>query len=319
MLLKSELLNRMEILFPMDTRFVDLRRAYIDRDENSIHRMMVEIYGNDIDELRRAFRDNNWHRLFHLASNEWQPEFTTPEGVEPEDLRKFLLDDNTWSMYRILMHFQPTRIIETVKSFHASGTRFDKDSLSQGQLKSKVWMIDELKTLDLDLGTVFLCAGWYGILATLLFESSISVDKVRSFDIDPDVVDIAEKFNLPWFSDQWRFKAITDDIHNINFNSHNWTAWSNTNQRMSHPITDVPDTIINTSCEHIKDFSEWYAKIPDGKLVILQSNDYEGVDEHVNISDNLFDFAMQTPMSDVLFSGELNLENYSRFMRIGYK
>jgi hypothetical protein len=132
-------------------------------------------------------------------------------------------------------------------------------------------------------------------------------------------VPIAEKFNLPWFSDNWKFKAITDNIHNIDFNRHEWVAWSNKNERMSKPIVDVPDTIINTSCEHIENFSEWYAKIPDGKLVILQSNDYQEVEEHVNISPNLYSFAVQTPMSEVLYSGSLNLVNYNRFMRIGYK
>ena len=39
-------------------------------------------------------------------------------------------------------------------------------------------------------------------------------------------------------------------------------------------MSDVPNTIINTSCEHIVNFDEWYRKIPAGKLVILQSNDY---------------------------------------------
>ena len=53
---------------------------------------------------------------------------------------------------------------------------------------------------------------------------------------------------------------------------------------MSLLITDVPDTIINTSCEHIHDFELWYNKIPKGKLIILQGNDYFELNEHVNCS-----------------------------------
>jgi len=319
MLTRGELLDRMELLFPYDDRIRDLRRAYIDRDEHSIHRLMVELSGVDVDDLRKAFRDNNWHRIFHLTDGDWKLEFPTPEGVETGDLRKFLLEDNQWSMYRILLYLQPTRLVETLKSFHASGTRIDKDSLSRGQLLSKMWLIDELKSLDLELGTVYLCAGWYSILSLLLFEHDFDIDVIRSFDIDPDVAPIAEKFNLPWLSDDWRFKAITDDINNIDFSKHSWTAWSNANNRKSKPIVEKPDTIINTSCEHIENFDEWYSGIPEGKLVILQSNNFEDIGEHVNVSKTLYDFAVSTPMSEVLFSGDLPLVHYDRYMRIGYK
>ena len=49
-------------------------------------------------------------------------------------------------------------------------------------------------------------------------------------------------------------------------------------------LTDhSPDTVINTSCEHIENFNEWYDKIPKGKIVILQTNNYFDF-EHVNCS-----------------------------------
>jgi hypothetical protein len=179
--------------------------------------------------------------------------------------------------------------------------------------------VHELKKCNVDLGTVFLCAGWYATLATMLFESNIKLDNVRSFDVDPSCVDIAEVFNKPWFVDQWRFKGITQDIMDINYNEHTWQYWSNANNRMSYPITDSPNTIINTSCEHIENFTEWYAKIPDGKLVILQSNNFFEVDEHVNCSIDLDDFSRQTPLNSVLYSDSLQLEKYTRYMRIGIK
>jgi hypothetical protein len=282
MLLKTELLNRMEILFPEEPRFNDLRRAYIDRDLASVFRLIEG-------------------------------------GANVEEFRKFVLGDNEWSLYRLILDIRDTQIVRTIKSFQASDVRWDKDAMSQGQLASKMWLIRELQALDLELGTVFLCAGWYGLLAVLLFENGLQVDRVRSFDIDPTVVDIADKFNLPWFSDSWRFKAITADIHTLNFSSHDWTSWSNSNNRMSYPITDVPNTIINTSCEHIEDFESWYARIPDGKLVVLQSNDFQDIQEHVNISPDLDSFADKTPLAEVLYSGKLNLTAYNRFMRIGYR
>jgi hypothetical protein len=84
-------------------------------------------------------------------------------------------------------------------------------------------------------------------------------------------------------------------------------------------LTDSPDTIINTSCEHLENFTEWYNKIPTGKLLILQTNNYFDLDEHVNCSKSVEDFGKITPMQKVYFEGELGLEKYSRYMRIGLK
>ena len=56
------------------------------------------------------------------------------------------------------------------------------------------------------------------------------------------------------------------------------------------------------NCSKIE-FEKWYDKIPQGKLVILQSNDYFNVPEetgHVNCSKNLLEFEKQTPMSKSL-------------------
>ena len=64
--------------------------------------------------------------------------------------------------------------------------------MSRGQLKSKKWLVDELKKLDLKLGTMFLCAGWYASIVSLMQEAKLNFEKIRSFDIDPKVWEIAE-------------------------------------------------------------------------------------------------------------------------------
>ena len=61
-------------------------------------------------------------------------------------------------------------------------------------------------------------------------------------------------------------------------------------------------------------------KIPAGKLVILQNNNFFEVRRtHVNCVNDLDDFASQAPLSEILYDGELELPKYKRFMRIGYK
>jgi hypothetical protein len=281
MLETYELLDRFEILYPEVTEFSDLRRAYNDEDLSSIFRLVTD--------------------------------------ATKEDIRKLVMEDNTWSLWKLLAEYKDTQFVAAFKNFFVNNTEYDNDCFSRGQLQSKLWLVNELKKLDVDLGTVFLCAGWYGTLATMLFESSIKVDKIRSFDIDESTVSIAEVFNKPWFTDQWRYKALVQDIMDIDYTEHKWQFWSNANNRMSRPITDIPNTIINTSCEHIGNFTEWYNKIPDGKLVILQSNDFFEVKEHVNCAVDAEDFSRMTPMSECLFLGELPLEKYTRFMKIGYK
>lgn len=192
------------------------------------------------------------------------------------------------------------------------------DVLSWGQLRSKRWLIDELEDLELDLGIVFLCAGWYATLAHMLFDSKCHVNKIRSFDIDPTCANIADTINKQYI-DGWKFKAITEDILNINYTTHTWRGWSNLKQDYSNSIADTPNTIINTSCEHISMFKEWYSSIPKGKLVILQSNNFFDVEEHVNCVKDQEELDFLTPMSDTLYLGTLALEKYNRYMKIGYK
>ena len=273
-----ELLDRFEILYP-DSNISELRRAYIDKDLSSIFKIIT---------------DEN-----------------------KDDLRKLIIEDNTWKLWPLLDSCVDSQFTAAFKSFFINETEIWDDCFSRGQLKSKLWIIKELSELKVDLGTVFLCAGWYATLATMLFESGIKVDKIRSFDIDESCVDIAETFNKPWVKDNWKFKSSTKDIMDINYEFERYEVIRA--DGTTCPLDDTPDTIINTSCEHIENFAEWYDKIPAGKLVILQSNNFFEVDEHVNCSIDIDDFSRQTPLKSVLYSDSLELKKYTRYMRIGYK
>ena len=151
----------------------------------------------------------------------------------------------------------------------------------------------------------------------MIFESKINVTKIRSFDIDNSCREIAEIFNKPWVLEDWLFKPVTQDIHDIDFNSHEYTVTRADGTQCS--LTDTPDTVINTSCEHIENFPQWFNKIPKGKLVVLQSNDYSDVIEHVNCSMDEKSFSEHAPMETTLYLGTLDLDKYSRFMKIGIK
>jgi hypothetical protein len=274
-----EILDRFELLYSDNSKLSDLRRAYIDRDLNSIFRIV--------------------------------------DDQNKDELRKLIMEDNIWKLWPLLNQCVKTQFVFAFNYFLVNNIDYDKDCFSRGQLQSKLWLVNELKKLNVDLGIVFLCAGWYATLSTMIFESGICVKKIRSFDIDPKCAAIAERFNKPWEMDAWRFKATTKDIFDIDYSTNTFDAV--TPDGSIFKITDSPDTIINTSCEHIENFKEWYDKIPTGKLVVLQGNNYFEIPEHVNCSKDIEEFSNKSPMTTVLYEGALELPKYTRFMKIGFR
>jgi hypothetical protein len=344
-----KILDRFELLYPNDERLADLRRAYIDQDLNSIFRLspdadelrkaileknihsifrLAEGYGirGTIDDLKKAVIDQNLYSIFRLLPSDFEDlkKAVCENNIHSifrllsnDELKGLVLNNNIPSLWKLLQEYTDTNFVYAFKTMNNENIKFDEDCFSRGQLQSKLWLVNKLKDIGLDLGVVFLCAGWYGTLATMMFEENLIIEKIRSFDIDESTESIAEIFNRPWVIDGWKFKSVVQDIHTINFDEHCYVVSKGKND--IERLWDSPDTIINTSCEHIENFEQWYAKIPTGKIVILQCNDYKEIEEHVNCHDTLDSFSKQTPLEVELYSGELKLEKYTRFMRIGIR
>ena len=359
-----EILDRYELLYPDMSALADLRRAVIDQDLSSIFRLCNdtdsdlrsavleenlhsifriasewEVSGHS-DDLRRAIVENNLYSLFRLFSEEDETIQLYRTAIvnknirsifklaDNEDLRKLITEDNIYKLWPILDSYVDTQFTSAFKSFMINNTEYDKDCFSRGQLQSKQWLVNELTKCDVELGTVFLCAGWYATLATMIFESDIKVDRIHSFDIDPSCQQIAETFNNPWYLDEWRFKASTGDIRDFNYTTVPAPSDGSVgNYYFKTTVGDreietrlKPDTFINTSTEHVADFTNWYRKnIPFDSLVIVQGNNFHDLEEHVNTHDSLQSFSDQCYMRTVLFEGELELPEYTRYMKIGYK
>ena len=299
-----------------------------------------------IDDLRRGILEKNLYSVFRVLE-EFQTKELLPLSMPMEDLRKAILEENIYSIFRVLARLdaenrqmnalrqavvnkdirasislfidEPPVLFDTLPRTMRMFPDIDlRDAFSRGQISSKKWLADELKTLDLDLGTVFLCAGWYGSLALLLFESGLEVEKIRSFDKDAECHKIADTINRPYVMSEWKFKAQTADIHEINYtDGHEYITLKSNGE--GQKLYDKPDTVINTSSEHIENFKEWYTSIAPGTLVILQTNDYFEIADHINCVKNIDAFKDMAPMSNILFEGTLNLEFYNRYMLIGYR
>ena len=190
------------------------------------------------------------------------------------------------------------------------------DFLSKGQIESKRWLVKELVNLSLNLGNVYLTPGWYGLLAQFLTEQKLDYGFIRSFDIDPRSVEISDLLNRNLLIDGWKFKATCQDIFNINYAEHAYTTVKNGN--VTIPLIEVPDTIINTACEHF-DYLKWLKLIPSNKLLVLQNNDFSSCKEHIYCVTSLEEFKINCNLKEYYYTGVLKLDNYNRYMLIGRK
>ena len=196
-------------------------------------------------------------------------------------------------------------ILITVSEFDAPDL---SNALNKNQITAKKWLADQLhRAIGTDLGIVYVLGGWYGVLAAiLLHDHRLNISAVVSVDKDPRCRSVAESVNRTHLADH-KFRAITADMSALNYD-----------ELLSRkPANRPPDVLINTSCEHIGDFAQWYDRIPAHTLQVLQSNNYYACSEHTNCVADLESFRRQTPMRDVLFAGSLQLKKYTRFMLIG--
>lgn len=191
----------------------------------------------------------------------------------------------------------------------ATVSRFDEPdlgaALNRNQVASKRWLADVLADQGgARFGTVTVLGGWFGVAgAILLGDGRLAIDRVVSIDVDPRCAAVARSMNA---SHGERFAAVTQDMHDTDYPAPSAGGYA-------------PDLVVNTACEHLPDFAGWFARLPHGQLLAIQSNDYVAIPEHVNCVPDLAAFQAQAPLSTVLFAGERRHKKYTRFMLVGRK
>jgi hypothetical protein len=171
------------------------------------------------------------------------------------------------------------------------------DAFWAGQLKSKEWLIDNIRPFINKRVSIDIHGGWVGVLASMLFQSHLPVTEIRSIDVDPDCKPVADMMNK-MEEMVGRFHSVTADMTEV---------------------VSTADIVINTSCEHITQaqYTQWLDKIPSDSLIVLQSNNYD-IPEHVRTASSLEDFKQQSKLN-IAWAGKLDLSLYKRFMIIGHK
>jgi len=173
------------------------------------------------------------------------------------------------------------------------------ESFWKGQIHSKQWLIERLEEHALpSKNNIEIHGGWNGVLASLIFNSSINVGRITSVDVDPVCKEIAHTVNKA-YEMRGMFKAVTEDMCTRNYKA---------------------DIVINTSCEHItqEQYEQWLSNVPQLATIVLQSNNYFACEEHIRCVEDLDEFVEQSNIR-VFWKGVYETPTYSRFMIIGKK
>ena len=217
-----------------------------------------------------------------------------------------MFDRDTLNTIRRLLDNYPDRIVDVL------------NSLSENQYSSKDWLIEKLneyphhfkyKSLDKKIN-ICLLASWYGLLAYKMIDKFKlkQIANIDCIDFDPKSKSVAKKL--------WK-KIDTDNLKNgklayVKF--------------IEQDIKDIKDlnypVVVCTSCEHLeqKVINDTINKLEQHTLVVLQSNNYKEINEHVNCSDNLDDFAnLYVSKLRNIKIYQKDFIKYKRFMLIGTK
>ena len=168
-------------------------------------------------------------------------------------------------------------------------------SLDSNHWIGKQWLVDELSKVYKDSGIIHVAGGWNGLLAYLL-KKQYPNNQVISSDIDP----VCKNMGKWLFGD----KSIKFEIENF----------------LTPDLFSEVDVLACTSVEHIdkedviKTIEE--LQMRGDKIIALQSNNYFELNSHINCSHSLDEFVEYTDL-DVLYKGELDLGDFTRYMVIG--
>lgn len=203
-----------------------------------------------------------------------------------------------------------------------------RDSLSHHQIFSKAWIVKTIvelpkfyedndenlddRMLDLELYrgsdiSIAVFGSWLGfssaIVSGVTEYFSYQPQRVTMVDMDQAALDFSQDFMVEM---GYNIRLMNEDMANI------------------HPEDDVfkSDLIVNCSLEHmsLEQYARWWDKILSSKierkkrLIVLQSTNMKAAD-HIQKMEKVTDLTAEG--LDVLYRGELQFADCSRFMVLG--
>lgn len=211
------------------------------------------------------------------------------------------------------------RSINTYRKTHSDYSPIH-DAMSRSQIRSKIWLIDELLKINSNYDNVVVMAGWFGQIKTI-YDRRLTYSKMRIVELDHGACETSDYiFNLSNL-ENYKVKSVNADINNLTLHKNGY-EWNVENFKENSKFTEkfLPNLIINTSAEHMTE--EWFHQIrfkelESNPVVAIQSNNMFDGEGHINCVHSVEHMKKKFPMKEILFEGELQLKGYKRVMLIG--
>ena len=164
------------------------------------------------------------------------------------------------------------------------------------QLQCKEWLCDNLELFipEFEGKRIYIAGGWYGNVLLPELKKIYPKTEIRLHDIDKEAIGICKNI---FFKDDTSIKPELVDSSDYFYKYF----------------------LINTSCEHMPPLSIKRAKPggPAKTYVALQSNDYFGIEGHVNCVRSATELAEQYKVKEIYYQGSMTFDKYTRYMVIG--
>jgi hypothetical protein len=187
------------------------------------------------------------------------------------------------------------------------------ESFSHGLITSKIWLCEELENIMHNRAminpAVNVLGSWHNTLPFMMLVRKPKYYGVfNCYDLDSDAVDMGNQV-----CDTWKYEYPKVYSHVADASKIDFTATGN------------ESIFINCSVDQFAGV-EWYDKIPDNRLVCLQTTDLNANHELWEIkqsSSSIIEFTERYRVSTLLYSGQKKIEypdlSYTRYMMIGIK
>lgn len=218
--------------------------------------------------------------------------------------------------------FPKEKIFNAIHMYSRANTDIEvlNDAFSRSQLKSKIWLVEELAKIDANYDNVIIMAGWFGQIKNI-YDKKCTYAKMRIAEMDKAACETSDYvFNLSNL-DNYKVKSVNVNINELTLhkNGYEWDV-ENFKEGTKYSEKFLPDLIINTSAEHMTE--EWFNQIrfkemESNPIVAIQSNNLFDIPEHINCVHSVDHMKKKFPMKEIFFEGELQLKGYKRVMLIG--
>jgi hypothetical protein len=295
----------------------DLDNTILENLEGNNWAMHNWVESNTHDDRSPFYSIASAFQLLNQSNGDFLAIFKLFEQMFGKDTTLFsaILNDDILSLSNILSQYYPTekKYIDKLAQVIIENPDLNwKDALSRNQIKSKMWLIDKIQETNIipkfvkqnlfakptnNAFNVLLVGGWVGVLPFLAGMRNQVLGTVVNVDIDESVH--AASVDLNSVVEKMLFRTSAKDIRKLDIENYN------------NPL------IIDTIVEHFENHGDWIKTLPAGTTVILQGNDMFDVPEHVNCHKTLEEFLESCGLNSIIWAGELNLHNCTRYMAIG--